>query len=73
MDSIPFPSRKRTKVDFMWGDIQRRSEFYSVPLPHVPASYPLREFDKGYSNWYCNGKKWEIFRILGRNISGLVS
>jgi len=29
MDNIPFPPSKKTKVDYMWRDIQRRSEFYS--------------------------------------------
>ena len=46
MDNIPFPSSKKTKVDYMWRDIQRRAEFYSLPVPHVPAPYPLKEFDR---------------------------
>ena len=29
MDNIPFPPSKKTKVDYMWRDIQRRSELYS--------------------------------------------
>jgi len=46
MDNIPFPPSKKTKVDYMWRDIQRRSEFYSLPVPNVPAPYPLKEFDR---------------------------
>ena len=46
MDNIPFPSSKKTKVDYMWRDIQRRAEFYSLPVPHVPVAYPLKEFDR---------------------------
>ena len=46
MDNIPFPPSKKTKVDYMWRDIQRRAEFYSLPVPHVPAAYPLKEFDR---------------------------
>ena len=46
MDNIPFPSSKKTKVDYMWRDTQRRAEFYSLPVPHVPVPYPLKEFDR---------------------------
>ena len=46
MDNIPFPPSKKTKVDYMWRDIQRRSEFYSLPVPNVQAPYPLKEFDR---------------------------
>ena len=46
MDNIPFPPSKKTKLDYMWRDIQRRSEFYSLPVPDVPAPYPLKEFDR---------------------------
>ena len=46
MDNIPFPPSKKTKVHYMWRDIQRRSEFYSLPVPNVPAPYPLKEFDR---------------------------
>jgi 2-hydroxychromene-2-carboxylate isomerase len=46
MDNIPFPPSKKTKVDYMWRDIQRRAEFYSLPVPDVPAPYPLKEFDR---------------------------
>ena len=46
MDNIPFPPSKKTKVDYMWRDIQRRSKFYSLPVPNVPAPYPLKEFDR---------------------------
>ena len=46
MDNIPFPPSKKTKVDYMWRDIQRRAEFYSLPVPHVPASYPIKELDR---------------------------
>ena len=46
MDNIPFPPSKKTKVDYMWRDIQRRAEFHSLPVPHVPVSYPLKDFDR---------------------------
>ena len=46
MDNIPFPPSKKTKVDYMWRDIQRRAEFYSLPVPQLPAAYPLKEFDR---------------------------
>ena len=46
MDNNPFPPSKKTKVDYMWRDIQRRAEFYSLPVPHVPVSYPLKDFDR---------------------------
>ena len=46
MDNIPFPSSKKTKVDYMWRDIQRRAKFYSLPVPQVPVAYPLKEFDR---------------------------
>ena len=46
MDNIPFPPSKKTKVDYMWRDIQRRAEFYSLPVPQLPVAYPLKEFDR---------------------------
>ena len=46
MDNIPFPPSKKTKVDYMWRDIERRAEWYGLPKPNLPAPYPLQEFDK---------------------------
>ena len=46
MDNIPFPPSKRTKVTYMWRDIERRAELYKIPIPKVPAPYPLKEFDR---------------------------
>ena len=46
MDNIPFPPSKKSKVDYMWRDIERRSEFYDLPKPRLPAPYPLKEFDR---------------------------
>ena len=46
MDNIPFPPSKKTKVDYMWRDIQRRAEYYSLPVSHVPVPYPLKDFDR---------------------------
>ena len=46
MDNIPFPPSKQTKVEYMWRDIQRRAAYYKLPLPDVPAPYPLQEFDR---------------------------
>ena len=46
MDNIPFPPSKKTKVDYMWKDIERRAKLYKIPVPIVPAPYPLVEFDR---------------------------
>ena len=46
MDNIPFPPSKKTKVDYMWKDIERRAKIYGIPVPIVPAPYPLVEFDR---------------------------
>ncbi len=46
MDNIPFPPSKQTKVDYMWRDIERRAALYKIPVPKVPAPYPLKEFDR---------------------------
>ena len=46
MDNIPFPPSKETKVNYMWRDIERRAALYKIPVPKVPASYPLKEFDR---------------------------
>ena len=45
MDNIPFPPNKKTKLDYMWRDIERRAQFYGFPAK-VPAPYPLKEFDR---------------------------
>ena len=37
---------KKTKVNYMWRDIERRASLYKVPVPKVPAPYPLKEFDR---------------------------
>ena len=46
MDNIPFPPSKKAKVNYMWRDIERRAELYKIPVPNVPAPYPLEEFDR---------------------------
>lgn len=46
MDNIPFPPSKKTKVDYMWRDIERRAEWYGLPKPKLPAPYPLQAFDQ---------------------------
>ena len=46
MDNIPFPPSKKTKVNYMWRDIERRASLYKVPVPNVPAPYPLKDFDR---------------------------
>ena len=46
MDNIPFPPSKQTKVNYMWRDIERRAALYKIPVPKVPAPYPLTEFDR---------------------------
>lgn len=45
MDNIPFPPTKESKVRHMWRDIERRAELYGIPIPKVPAPYPLKNFD----------------------------
>ncbi|MGB2096769.1 MAG: DsbA family protein, partial [Candidatus Puniceispirillales bacterium] len=45
-DNIPFPPSKKTKVDYMWRDIERRAEWYGLPKPKLPAPYPLQAFDQ---------------------------
>ena len=44
-NNIPFPAEKKSKVDYMWRDIQRRAELYNIPKPSLPAPYPLQNFD----------------------------
>ena len=44
MDNVPFPPSKKSKVDYMWRDIERRSIRYGFPAK-VPVPYPLKEFD----------------------------
>ena len=46
MDNIPFPPSKKTKVDYMWRDIERRADWYGLPKPKLPAPYPLQEIDQ---------------------------
>ena len=46
MENIPFPSSKKSKVDYMWRDIERQAQKYGIPIPMVPAAYPLKEFDR---------------------------
>ena len=45
MDNIPFPASKKSKVDHMWRDIQRRSMLYGIKVPDVPVPYPIKELD----------------------------
>ena len=44
-NNIPFPPEKRSKVAYMWRDIERRAELYNLPKPNMPAPYPLKNFD----------------------------
>ena len=44
-NNIPFPPEKKSKVDYMWRDIQRRAELYGIPKPRLPVPYPLKNFD----------------------------
>ncbi len=44
-NNIPFPLEKKSKVNYMWRDIQRRAELYNIPKPSLPAPYPLQNFD----------------------------
>ena len=45
MDNIPFPPSKKTKVDYMWRDIERRAASMDCRY-RKPAPYPLQEFDR---------------------------
>ena len=45
MDNIPFPDSKKSKVDHMWRDIQRRSQIYGLKIPQVPVPYPIKDLD----------------------------
>ena len=45
MDNIPFPPSKKTKVDYMWRDIERRAKKHGLPVPKTPVPYPLQEYD----------------------------
>ncbi len=44
-NNIPFPPEKKSKVDYMWRDIQRRAELYGIPKPRLSVPYPLKNFD----------------------------
>ena len=45
MNNIPFtPPEKKSKSDYMWRDIERRSINYGLKAK-LPAPYPLKEFD----------------------------
>ena len=46
MDNVPFPPSKPSKVNYMWKDIQRSAEIYQIPIPKIPAPYPLKYFDE---------------------------
>ena len=46
MDNVPFPPSKSSKVNYMWKDIQRRAKIYQIPIPKIPAPYPLKYFDE---------------------------
>ena len=46
MDNVPFPPSKPSKVNYMWKDIQRRAKIYQIPIPKIPAPYPLKYFDE---------------------------
>jgi 2-hydroxychromene-2-carboxylate isomerase len=43
MDNIPF-AKKPVKAAYMWRDIERRAVARGLK-PHIPAPYPLKEFD----------------------------
>jgi 2-hydroxychromene-2-carboxylate isomerase len=44
MNNHPFPDDKKSKVDYMWRDIERRAEGYGF-FAKTPVPYPLSEFD----------------------------
>ena len=44
MNNHPFPDDKKSKVDYMWRDIERRAEGYGFSAK-TPVPYPLTQFD----------------------------
>ena len=44
-NNVPF-SNKPIKSAYMWRDIERQAQKYGIPVPMVPAAYPLKEFDR---------------------------
>ena len=45
MDNVPFPPSKPEKQAYMWRDIQRQAQKYNLPIPQLPVSYPLKDYD----------------------------
>ena len=44
MNNHPFPDDKKSKVDYMWRDIERRAEDYGF-FAKTPVPYPLTQLD----------------------------
>ena len=73
MDNIPFPPSKKTKVDYMWRDIERRADWYGLPKPKLPAPYPLQAFDQANKvGIVLNQQGASRYWLNGRNASKLV-
>ncbi len=65
MDNIPFPPSKKTKVDYMWRDIERRADWYGLPKPKLPALIHCKLSTKQTrlaSYWTNKVDIWSILR-----------
>ena len=59
MDNIPFPPSKRTKVTYMWRDIERRAELYKIPIPKDKKGAPPFSVDDNIFHTSTEGKVLE--------------
>ena len=74
MDNVPFPPSKSSKVNYMWKDIQRRAKIYQIPIPKIPAPYPLKYFDEAnlyalvalQEGWFVNYLENDCFCFVVR-------
>ena len=66
IDNIPFPPSKKTKVDYMWRDIERRADWYGLPKPKLPAPYPLQAFDQANEVGIVLNQQGRYLSILRR-------
>ena len=45
MNNKPFSPSKRSKVKYMWRDIQRRAEVHGIPVPLSSAPFPISNIE----------------------------
>jgi len=72
MDNIPFPPSKKTKVDYMWRDIERRADWYGLPKPKLPAPYPLQEIDQANKVGIVLNQQGRYLEYFAGNLPSLV-